>query len=103
VGVPRRPALDGSEGELVRRHYLNESGLQRAIKRAGARAGIPKRVNSHRLRHRVATHLLEAGYAIRTVQELLGDADVSITMIYTHVLNRPGVVPLRSPVDELRA
>jgi site-specific recombinase XerC len=86
---------------LVRRHHLNESGLQRAIKRAGVRAGIPKRVNSHALRHGFATHLLEAGYDIRTVQELLGHADVSTTMIYTHVLNRPGVVPVRSPVDAL--
>lgn len=86
---------------LVRRHHLNETGLQRAIKRAGARAGLAKRVNSHALRHSFATHLLEAGYDIRTVQELLGHADVSTTMIYTHVLNRPGVLPVRSPVDAL--
>jgi site-specific recombinase XerD len=85
----------------VRRHHLNESGLQRAIKRAGEAAGIAKRVNSHALRHSFATHLLEAGYDIRTVQELLGHADVSTTMIYTHVMNRPGVPPVRSPVDSI--
>jgi site-specific recombinase XerD len=85
----------------VRRHHLNESGLQRAIKQAGAAAGLAKRVNSHALRHSFATHLLEAGYDIRTVQELLGHADVSTTMIYTHVLNRPGVPPVRSPVDSI--
>jgi len=82
-----------------RRHHLHETGLQKAIQRGGQQAGLAKRVNSHALRHSFATHLLEAGYDIRTVQELLGHADVSTTMIYTHVLNRPGLPPVVSPVD----
>jgi integron integrase len=95
-----RLAQDPQSGQ-VRRHHLHESSLQREIKAAGVRAGIPKRVNSHCLRHSFATHLLEAGYDIRTVQELLCFNDAATTVIYTHVLNRPGVVPVRSPVDAL--
>ena len=82
----------------VRRHHIHESVLQRAIKAAAKQAGIAKKVNCHALRHTFATDLLRANYDIRTVQELLGHADVSTTMIYTHVLNRPGLV-VKSPAD----
>jgi integrase len=89
------------KGGAVRRHHLNESGLRRPIKAAGQAAGITKRVNSHCLRPSFATDLLEAGYDIRTVQELLGHKDVATTMIYALVLNRPGVLPVKSPADVL--
>jgi len=92
-----RIATDPHSGEQ-RRHHLHESGLQKMIKRCALDVGITKRVNSHALRHSFATHILEAGYDIRTVQELLGHADVSTTMIYTHVLNKPGL-GVRSPLD----
>lgn len=94
-----RLSRDPRDGTL-RRHHLHETSLQKAIGAAARRANIMKRVNSHALRHSFATHLLESGYDIRTVQELLGHADVSTTMIYTHVLNRP-VVTITSPVDQL--
>ena len=83
---------------VVRRHHLHESGLQRAIKRAVRQAGVQKRVSCHTFRHSFATHLLENGYDIRTIQELLGHKDVKTTMIYTHVLNRGGR-GVRSPLD----
>ncbi len=93
----RRLSVDPRSGE-VRRHHLHESGLQRAVKKAADKAGLVKNVGCHTLRHCFATHLLEGGYDIRTVQELMGHDDVSTTMIYTHVLNRPGVA-VRSPAD----
>jgi site-specific recombinase XerD len=85
---------DGNEG----RHHLHETIVQRAVTRAAREAGIDKRVTCHTFRHSFATHLLERGHDIRTVQELLGHRDVSTTMIYTHVL-RHGARGVKSPLD----
>lgn len=94
-----RRSVDPRDGQ-VKRHHLAETVIQKAVKEAARRAGVVKAATPHTLRHSFATHLLEDGYDIRTVQELLGHEDVSTTMIYTHVLNRGGKGVL-SPADRL--
>jgi len=91
--------VEASTGHL-RRHHIHESAIQRAVHEAILRGGITKAASCHTFRHSFATHLLEDGYDIRTVQELLGHRDVGTTMIYTHVLNRGGR-GVRSPLDRL--
>jgi integron integrase len=92
-----RPSIDPRTG-IQRRHHLHPSTLQKAVQKAAKLARIPKHITCHSLRHSFATHLLENGYDIRTVQDLLGHKDVRTTMIYTHVLNRGGFA-VRSPLD----
>jgi integron integrase len=96
---PAEHLSDDPHTGLRRRHHLSESGLQKAVRRAVPAAGVQKPASCHTFRHSFATHLLEAGYDIRTVQELLGHTDVRTTMIYTHVLNRGGR-GVRSPLDD---
>ncbi|TLM72668.1 MAG: integron integrase [Actinobacteria bacterium] len=91
-----RDPENGAQG----RHHVDATVLQRAVKRAVREAGVPKHVGCHTLRHSFATHLLESGYDIRTIQELLGHKDVKTTMIYTHVLNKGGH-GVKSPMDAL--
>jgi integron integrase len=95
---PRKETSSELGDAHVGRHHVDESGLQQAVKKAVRASGIAKPASCHTFRHSFATHLLENGYDIRTVQELLGHKDVSTTMIYTHVLNKPGL-GIRSPLD----
>jgi len=97
---PARDLSVDPRSGLTRRHHLDEATIHRAIKTAVARAGIQKRVSSHTFRHSFATHGLQGGADIRTIQELLGHADVSTTMIYTHVMGQGGC-GMKSPLDNL--
>jgi len=97
---PARKLSTDPRTQLFRRHHLDAKALQRKVKQAVRQSGINKPASSHTFRHSFATHLLESGYDIRTVQELLGHKDVSTTMIYTHVLNKGGQ-GVKSPLDVL--
>jgi len=97
---PSRKLSSDPRGAEVRRHHAHEAAVSRAITQAVRRAGLTKRATSHSFRHSFATHLLEDGYDIRTVQELLGHQDVATTMIDTHVLSKGGS-GVRSPLDRL--
>jgi integron integrase len=93
----RERSADPRSGQ-IRRHHTDPTGLQKAVKRAVLKAGLTKAASCHTFRHSFATHLLESGYDIRTIQELLGHKSIETTMIYTHVLNRGGLA-VRSPLD----
>ena len=97
---PSRKISSDPRGGLRRRHHILPNAYQRAVHDAAKRAGLTKRITSHTLRHSFATHLLEDGVDIRTVQDLLGHASVETTQIYTHVMQKPGV-GVRSPLDNL--
>ena len=97
--APAREASRDPVTGIVRRHHTLDGAFQNAVRKAAAKAGINKRVTPHVLRHSFATHLLESGTDIRTVQELLGHASVETTQIYTHVMKQPGL-GVRSPLDQ---
>jgi len=97
---PSKSLSKDPQSGQIRRHHVNESGLQKAIRSARSKADINKRVTSHTLRHSFATHLLESGTNIRVVQKLLGHADVKTTEIYTHVLQQ-NLAAAVSPLDQL--
>jgi site-specific recombinase XerD len=101
VCLPRPRLQHRSADGRTGRHHLHETTIQKAVKEGVRKAGIPKPVSCHTFRHSFATHLLEGGYDIRTIQELLGHRDVGTTMIYTHVLNQAGGRGVRSPLDAL--
>jgi integrase len=97
---PSREACRDPQTGILRRHHVLDGAFQNTIRRAAQRAGLNKRVTPHVLRHSFATHLLESGADIRTVQELLGHESVETTQIYTHVMQKPGV-GVKSPLDAL--
>ena len=100
VMIPQKNRWINSQTAQQGRWHLDESLMQRAVKQAVLEAGVNKNASCHTFRHSFATHLLEIGYDIRTIQELLGHSDISTTMVYTHVLNR-GAGGVISPLDRL--
>ena len=101
TSAPRAPKLLDRMRSEIRRHHLHESVVRKAIYAAVRKTGISKKASCHTFRHSFATHLLMAGYDIRTIQELLGHKDVKTTMIYTHILQNSGGRGIVSPADTI--